>query len=179
MRHWSRVKAPQGVATRAWRNLADAPGLGPGGLRPVGVQVPPPASRPERPALVYDPNPSGAVAQLAKAPVSKTGDSRFESWLPRFLSLALRPHSCSRCGIAAAASDWPRGQRRSAKVRKRLFSIPFILPGHSPWTSSSSMGIVGDVLAGKRELWEKARTPGRRPAFDPAASARHPRFQPE
>ena len=25
----------------------------------------------------------GAVAQLAKAPVSKTGDSRFESWLPR------------------------------------------------------------------------------------------------
>ena len=28
----------------------------------------------------------GAVAQLAKAPVSKTGDSRFESWLPRFLA---------------------------------------------------------------------------------------------
>jgi hypothetical protein len=28
----------------------------------------------------------GAVAQLAKAPVSKTGDSRFESWLPRSLS---------------------------------------------------------------------------------------------
>ena len=27
--------------------------------------------------------PSGAVAKLAKAPVSKTGDSRFESWLPR------------------------------------------------------------------------------------------------
>jgi hypothetical protein len=24
------------------------------------------------------------VAKLAKAPVSKTGDSRFESWLPRF-----------------------------------------------------------------------------------------------
>ena len=25
----------------------------------------------------------GAVAKLDKAPVSKTGDSRFESWLPR------------------------------------------------------------------------------------------------
>jgi hypothetical protein len=33
----------------------------------------------------YD-QPSGAVAQLAKAPVSKTGDSRFESWLPRYQS---------------------------------------------------------------------------------------------
>jgi hypothetical protein len=32
----------------------------------------------------YDP-PGGAVAKLDKAPVSKTGDSRFESWLPRFL----------------------------------------------------------------------------------------------
>ena len=31
----------------------------------------------------YDP-PGGAVAKLDKAPVSKTGDSRFESWLPRF-----------------------------------------------------------------------------------------------
>lgn len=29
----------------------------------------------------------GAVAQLAKAPVSKTGDSRFESWLPRCNSI--------------------------------------------------------------------------------------------
>ena len=35
--------------------------------------------RPDR----YDPRPRGAVAKLAKAPVSKTGDSRFESWLPR------------------------------------------------------------------------------------------------
>jgi DNA-binding NarL/FixJ family response regulator len=34
--------------------------------------------------------PLGAVAKLAKAPVSKTGDSRFESWLPR--SLCWRGH---------------------------------------------------------------------------------------
>ena len=39
--------------------------------------------------------PSGAVAQLAKAPVSKTGDSRFESWLPRFGS----PGRMARCAL--------------------------------------------------------------------------------
>ena len=39
-----------------------------------------------QPSPRYDPDPSGAVAQLAKAPVSKTGDSRFESWLPRYSS---------------------------------------------------------------------------------------------
>jgi hypothetical protein len=32
----------------------------------------------------YDSTGPGAVAKLDKAPVSKTGDSRFESWLPRF-----------------------------------------------------------------------------------------------
>lgn len=32
-------------------------------------------------------SPRGAVAKLAKAPVSKTGDSRFESWLPRSYEL--------------------------------------------------------------------------------------------
>jgi predicted nucleotidyltransferase len=32
------------------------------------------------------------VAQLAKAPVSKTGDSRFESWLPRTLTAMVRTH---------------------------------------------------------------------------------------
>jgi hypothetical protein len=47
-----------------------------------------PSLAPERPDadlpyLVTIHHPSGAVAQLAKAPVSKTGDSRFESWLPR------------------------------------------------------------------------------------------------
>lgn len=40
----------------------------------------------------YDPCPSGAVAQLAKAPVSKTGDSRFESWLPRNASSDVAPN---------------------------------------------------------------------------------------
>ncbi len=39
--------------------------------------------RPFRAGRVTIRIPSGAVAQLAKAPVSKTGDSRFESWLPR------------------------------------------------------------------------------------------------
>ena len=72
--------------------LAYAPGLGPGGLRPVGVQVPPPASRiaastaNDRLAVATASIALlGAVAQLAKAPVSKTGDSRFESWLPRLI----------------------------------------------------------------------------------------------
>jgi hypothetical protein len=39
----------------------------------------------------YDsaPTPLGALAKLAKAPASKVGDSRFESWVPRyFLGLA-------------------------------------------------------------------------------------------
>ena len=30
------------------------------------------------------------MAQLARAPVSKTGDSRFESWLPRLSAFGLR-----------------------------------------------------------------------------------------
>ena len=51
----------------------------------MGVQVPPPASIPAADAIVT-PQLLGAVAQLAKAPVSKTGDSRFESWLPRSIS---------------------------------------------------------------------------------------------
>ena len=33
--------------------------------------------------LALESGPRGAVAELANAPVSKTGDSRFESWLPR------------------------------------------------------------------------------------------------
>ncbi len=33
----------------------------------------------------------GALAKLAKAPVSKTGDSRFESWVPRFVWLSSEP----------------------------------------------------------------------------------------
>ena len=33
--------------------------------------------------LALELGPRGAVAELANAPVSKTGDSRFESWLPR------------------------------------------------------------------------------------------------
>ena len=69
---------------RAWRNLEYAPGLGPGGLRPVGVRVPPPALPSPRIVRAL-----GAVAKLAKAPVSKTGDSRFESWLPRSIEHCL------------------------------------------------------------------------------------------
>lgn len=37
-----------------------------------------PAREPNDALLVYD-QPPGALAKLAKAPVSKTGDSRFES----------------------------------------------------------------------------------------------------
>jgi hypothetical protein len=42
-------------------------------------------------------NPSGAVAQLAKAPVSKTGDSRFESWLPRLRKPPLKAKLSGQC----------------------------------------------------------------------------------
>ena len=104
------------------------------GFEPVGVQVPPPALPVVSSAsLVTIRSPSGAVAQLAKAPVSKTGDSRFESWLPRLLSLALQATFplCRRvCGRSTRTS--PEGQRRSAKVNKRLFSTPFIPPDIPP-----------------------------------------------
>ena len=33
------------------------------------------------------------MAQLAKAPVSKTGDSRFESWLPRLFIAVVKLHT--------------------------------------------------------------------------------------
>jgi hypothetical protein len=47
----------------------------------------------------------GPVAKLAKAPVSKTGDSRFESWLARFLALGRK--SASRVGIGGGEQiDW-------------------------------------------------------------------------
>jgi hypothetical protein len=52
------------------------------GFGPWGFESLRPHCRRECPAARYDPA-RGAVAQLAKAPVSKTGDSRFESWLPR------------------------------------------------------------------------------------------------
>ena len=57
----------------------------------------------------------GAVAKLDKAPVSKTGDSRFESWLPRFRlvlrsSPALRVEpmhrSAAPCGLRAMTRFW-------------------------------------------------------------------------
>jgi uncharacterized protein len=43
------------------------------------------------------------VAQLAKAPVSKTGDSRFESWLPRMTDERLIAEASRR--LADAAPD--------------------------------------------------------------------------
>jgi uncharacterized protein len=43
------------------------------------------------------------VAQLAKAPVSKTGDSRFESWLPRMTDERLIAEASRR--LATAAPD--------------------------------------------------------------------------
>jgi hypothetical protein len=55
------------------------------GFGPWGFKSLRPHYRSRRALARYDPAPSGAVAQLAKAPVSKTGDSRFESWLPRLI----------------------------------------------------------------------------------------------
>jgi hypothetical protein len=82
MRHWSRVKPRLGGHAGVVK-LANTPALGAGARKSLGVQVPPPALRiASSPALVTIRR-RGAVAQLAKAPVSKTGDSRFESWLPR------------------------------------------------------------------------------------------------
>ena len=69
--------------------------------------------------------PLGAVAQLAKAPVSKTGDSRFESWLPRSMSARLkhvdpdRPRS--RLGRAyAALANTRLGRLLSIRVLWKL-----------------------------------------------------------
>ena len=77
----------------------------------------------------------GAVAELDNAPVSKTGDSRFESWLPRFstrdLSTARRgmirpwgsPPTCSSSSPASAsATPRPRagsGCRCCSRSRSR------------------------------------------------------------
>ena len=65
------------------------------------------------------------MAQLAKAPVSKTGDSRFESWLPRLRRLAcLRPDQRTALLLRAAGYSYREiGQRRGwtyTKVNRAL-----------------------------------------------------------
>jgi hypothetical protein len=75
------------------------------GFGPWGFKSLRPHCRTERAAARYDPFPLGAVAQLAKAPVSKTGDSRFESWLPRSILWLWRLESRFRCGIAPSSSE--------------------------------------------------------------------------
>jgi uncharacterized protein len=59
------------------------------------------------------------VAQLAKAPVSKTGDSRFESWLPRMTDERLIAEAGRRLASAAPGAkvilfgSHARGEARS------------------------------------------------------------------
>jgi hypothetical protein len=65
-----------------WSATATRSSSPPSGARPSLAPERPDANLPY---LVTIHHPSGAVAQLAKAPVSKTGDSRFESWLPRLI----------------------------------------------------------------------------------------------
>ena len=50
----------------------------------------------------------GALAKLAKAPVSKTGDSRFESWVPRYRPLV--------SGLFIPAPSRARGTPRTTPV---------------------------------------------------------------
>jgi hypothetical protein len=93
----------------------------------VGVRVPPPALRPQPPPLVTI-RIHGAVAQLAKAPVSKTGDSRFESWLPRCSHSAWQlviPLSERDRGVLIDDGGWVNGsQLKSAKG----FDLPLSFP---------------------------------------------------
>ena len=73
---------------------------------------------------------SGAVAQLAKAPVSKTGDSRFESWLPRLTQLAWGvaiPLWKQDCGPLRSLS--PKGQRRTIRANISPF-LTLSFPSH-------------------------------------------------
>jgi hypothetical protein len=86
MRHWSRVKSRSGlprgrgeIGRHAGFRCRCSKELG-GSNPSARIALPSPGG------ARYDPRPSGAVAQLAKAPVSKTGDSRFESWLPRYVN---------------------------------------------------------------------------------------------
>jgi hypothetical protein len=79
-------------ASRGRGEMENTPALGAGARKSLGVRVPPPAF----PRLGL--SALGAVAKLAKAPVSKTGDSRFESWLPRSIGLPPRRRPTRREG---------------------------------------------------------------------------------
>src|SRR5262249_46519914 len=61
--------------------------------------------------------PPGALAKLDKAPVSKTGDSRFESWVPRYPARTTGPPR-DRPSIAGATSSC-RTAARFASVQRR------------------------------------------------------------
>jgi hypothetical protein len=96
-----------------------------------------PPRRSRRAAARYDPAPSGAVAQLAKAPVSKTGDSRFESWLPRLVELALQltiPLGKPDC--APVGRSLMVGQFRTIRANIGPFFTPFIPPRGVFWAVS-------------------------------------------
>ena len=62
------------------------------------------------------PDPPGAVAKLAKAPVSKTGDSRFESWLPR--SFTLPPARFTGAAAGGRRSAYACAVANGVKVRE-------------------------------------------------------------
>ena len=87
----------------------------------------------------YDPDPSGAVAQLAKAPVSKTGDSRFESWLPRLRNTGLQSRICdsvqhlknSGLRLAARRRRNRSGMRAAADPSFGFLSLGFPLSDRS------------------------------------------------
>jgi hypothetical protein len=79
------------------------------------------------------------VAQLAKAPVSKTGDSRFESWLPRFSDLACGagfPQQGAHCARPLAADSIERNQFDKAQLGDRphpgVVIAPIALAQRSP-----------------------------------------------
>jgi hypothetical protein len=75
--------------------------------------------RPHSPASIAA---LGAVAQLAKAPVSKTGDSRFESWLPRSLPRVIVDGSYGPRPVAVA-----RTHKLVSFGRKGIFAVFLLL----------------------------------------------------
>jgi hypothetical protein len=88
------------------------------------------------------------VAQLAKAPVSKTGDSRFESWLPRFLVDVGRPGGY--------------GLRMAVKLH-RCSSMWVKIDGHPCWKVQKALDeegidyevVKGPLRRGKRDELEQ------------------------
>ena len=99
----------------------------------------------------YDHAP-GAVAQLAKAPVSKTGDSRFESWLPR---TRLESHFSAVSQRSSSSETTARSNASSAERRRRYGETV------TRWTSPQTQGTwIGRVsLAGSLSTFRRLSLP--------------------